>query len=256
LARTYYSRLFKEYCVADFSKYKEFKVGMRWRTEAEVKIGKGKLSCDLACELSNFLGQFICGGKGCEEKEGLNSYEVNFKYKEEGQVKNALVKLRVCPNCARKLNYKKYKEQKREERKRKREAKKEEKGQRRKLAKEEGSEVQQEVKEVTIKTEPRDDDHEEEEEEDEWVEKSAQPEAQASREEKSNNTDAANKEAAARLLESDIWRKPLSALIENISKGDEFDGISAPFHSFSRFLTFFLFFFFFFAIEYFQGLFP
>ena len=47
LARAYYSRLFKEYCVADFSKYKESKVGMRWRTEAEVKIGKGKLSCDL-----------------------------------------------------------------------------------------------------------------------------------------------------------------------------------------------------------------
>ena len=227
---------------------------MRWRTEAEVKIGKGKLSCDLACELSNFLGQFICGGKGCEEKEGLNSYEVNFKYKEEGQVKNALVKLRVCPNCARKLNYKKYKEQKREERKRKREAKKEEKWQRRKLAKEEGGDVQQVVKEVTIKTEPRDDDDDEEEEEDEWVEKGAQSETQASsREEKSNDVDAANKEAAARLLESDIWRKPLSALIENISKGDELDGIyMLPSTMFSRFLTLLLFF----AIEYFQGLFP
>ena len=37
-------------------------VGMRWRTEKEVVVGKG---------------QFICGAKGCDEKAGLCSYEVD-----------------------------------------------------------------------------------------------------------------------------------------------------------------------------------
>lgn len=50
-------------------------------------------------------GQFICGAKGCDEKAGLCSYEVNFAYMEAGEKKQALVKLRVCPSCALKLNY-------------------------------------------------------------------------------------------------------------------------------------------------------
>jgi hypothetical protein len=36
LARRYYERLFKEYAIADLSRYKESKVGLRWRTQAEV----------------------------------------------------------------------------------------------------------------------------------------------------------------------------------------------------------------------------
>lgn len=36
LARRYYSRLFKEYCIADLSRYKESKLGLRWRTKDEV----------------------------------------------------------------------------------------------------------------------------------------------------------------------------------------------------------------------------
>lgn len=38
-------------------------------------------------------GQFICGNKKCSECEGLRSWEVNFAYLEDGQKKNALVKL-------------------------------------------------------------------------------------------------------------------------------------------------------------------
>lgn len=38
-------------------------------------------------------GQFSCGNKHCEEKEGLKSWEVNFGYVEHGEKKNALVKL-------------------------------------------------------------------------------------------------------------------------------------------------------------------
>ncbi|KAI5617662.1 protein FRA10AC1 [Silurus asotus] len=90
LAKKYYDKLFKEYCIADLSKYKENKFGFRWRIENEVISGKG---------------QFLCGNKRCEKKEGLKSWEVNFAYVEQGEKRNALVKLRLCPECSFKLNY-------------------------------------------------------------------------------------------------------------------------------------------------------
>ncbi|XP_034049036.1 protein FRA10AC1 [Thalassophryne amazonica] len=90
LAKKYYDKLFKEYCIADLSRYKENKFGFRWRIEDEVVSGKG---------------QFQCGNKRCEMKEGLKSWEVNFAYVEQGEKRNALVKLRVCPECSFKLNY-------------------------------------------------------------------------------------------------------------------------------------------------------
>ena len=111
----------------------ESKVGLRWRTEQEVVVGKG---------------QFACGAKGCDERQALASYEVrsphalqlncnpnpatllfaclwaslcavvsspfdqlayvqvNFAYKEAGVQKQALVKLRLCPKHALQLNHK------------------------------------------------------------------------------------------------------------------------------------------------------
>lgn len=101
LAKKYYDKLFKEYCIADLTYYKQNKVhhyvwcilnfsyqqilhvnikqvALRWRTEKEVIIGKG---------------QFECGNKKCKEKEGLKSWEVNFGYIEHEEKKNALVKL-------------------------------------------------------------------------------------------------------------------------------------------------------------------
>jgi len=95
MARKYYNKLFKEYCIADMSRYKDGRVGMRWRTKEEVVYGKG---------------QFVCGNKECKDWRALRSFEVNFKYKEAGDTKNALVKMRVCPECAFKLNYRKYKQ--------------------------------------------------------------------------------------------------------------------------------------------------
>ena len=83
-------RLFKEYAIADLSRYKEGAVGLRWRTEAEVVSGKG---------------QFSCGAKRCANHNDLESYEVDFKYREAGEKKQALVKLRVCPDCAGRLNH-------------------------------------------------------------------------------------------------------------------------------------------------------
>ncbi|XP_029465753.1 protein FRA10AC1 isoform X2 [Rhinatrema bivittatum] len=90
LAKKYYDKLFKEYCIADLSRFKKNQFGFRWRTEQEVISGKG---------------QFFCGNKLCDEKEGLKSWEVNFGYIEHGEKRNALVKLRLCPECSYKLNF-------------------------------------------------------------------------------------------------------------------------------------------------------
>ncbi|CAL9126506.1 unnamed protein product [Musa textilis] len=95
LVKRYYDKLFKEYCIADMSLYKQGKIGLRWRTEKEVVSGKG---------------QFICGNKKCNEKDGLGSYEVNFSYLEAGYNKQALVKLVACKGCAEKLAYRSKKE--------------------------------------------------------------------------------------------------------------------------------------------------
>ena len=89
LAKAYYDKLFKEYAIADLSRYRERKVALRWRTEKEVVVGKG---------------QFVCGSRLCSAREGLVSWEVNFAYVEGGVRKNALVKVRLCSGCSKKLN--------------------------------------------------------------------------------------------------------------------------------------------------------
>lgn len=66
-------------------------LGTRWRTEQEVKEGKG---------------QFTCASTQCKLKESLGTYEINFSYSESGVKKQALVKVRLCPECTRKMNYK------------------------------------------------------------------------------------------------------------------------------------------------------
>ncbi|CAN8232036.1 unnamed protein product [Cochlearia groenlandica] len=108
LVKRYYDKLFKEYCIADMSRYKTGKMGLRWRTEKEVMTGKG---------------QFLCGSKHCDEKEGLASYEVNFAYFEAGEHKQALVKLVACERCADKLYYKRRKEAERSDSKEKKKQK-------------------------------------------------------------------------------------------------------------------------------------
>ncbi|XP_050980630.1 protein FRA10AC1 isoform X1 [Labeo rohita] len=137
LAKKYYDKLFKEYCIADLSRYKENKFGFRWRIENEVISGKADVCLgsgrsgtaqsrsrrhtvrgvgSLAEKLPDDAlfpqlksggspSQFLCGNKRCENKEGLKSWEVNFAYVEQGEKRNALVKLRLCPECSFKLNY-------------------------------------------------------------------------------------------------------------------------------------------------------
>eukprot|EP00802_Teleaulax_amphioxeia_P006582 Tamp_06586.p1 GENE.Tamp_06586~~Tamp_06586.p1 ORF type:complete len:431 (-),score=93.83 Tamp_06586:1385-2503(-) len=95
MAVKYYNKLFKEYCIADMSRYKTGQIGLRWRTQKEVFSGDG---------------QFRCGNQACLAASDLSSYEMNFVYKEHGEKKEALVKLRLCPECGVRLNYKKLKE--------------------------------------------------------------------------------------------------------------------------------------------------
>eukprot|EP00825_Cyclidium_porcatum_P048515 TRINITY_DN8173_c0_g1_i3.p1 TRINITY_DN8173_c0_g1~~TRINITY_DN8173_c0_g1_i3.p1 ORF type:complete len:173 (+),score=30.97 TRINITY_DN8173_c0_g1_i3:161-679(+) len=90
IALKYYNKLYKEYVIADFTKYKTGEIGLRWRTQHEVISGKGKL---------------ICANKKCQSSKFLSSYEINFSYIELGQQKNALVKIRVCKDCAQLLNF-------------------------------------------------------------------------------------------------------------------------------------------------------
>uniref|UniRef100_A0A914HI56 Protein FRA10AC1 n=1 Tax=Globodera rostochiensis TaxID=31243 RepID=A0A914HI56_GLORO len=90
LAKRYYDKLFKEYCIVDLSRYVKNVYAMRWRVEPELFSGKG---------------QFECGSKHCQTRDGLSSWEVNFAYTEHGVKKNALVKVRLCPDCSAKLNF-------------------------------------------------------------------------------------------------------------------------------------------------------
>jgi len=96
MVKKYYDSLFKEYCVGEMTYYKIGRIGLRWRTKDEVIAGKG---------------QFICGNLDCKDKKQLVSFEVNFGYQEDGQERNTLIKLRLCPKCGKKLNYKKLQEE-------------------------------------------------------------------------------------------------------------------------------------------------
>lgn len=99
LARRYYARLYREFALADLSRYRAGALGLRWRTQGEVVRGKG---------------QFTCGALGCDEGAALATFEVPFRYREAGHDRAALVKLRLCSTHARQLHYARGREGKRE----------------------------------------------------------------------------------------------------------------------------------------------
>jgi len=99
VSRKYYNKLYREYGIINLSRYKTGQYGIRWRHRQEVSSGKGEA---------------ICGGDKCNETESLQSFEVPFQYKEQGERKKTLIKIRLCPDCTRKMNYKKIKETNRE----------------------------------------------------------------------------------------------------------------------------------------------
>ena len=92
IAIKYYQRLFKEFALIDLSRVaRTGQIAMRWRTESEVRKGKG---------------QFICASLNptCEIRESLSSWELLFGYVEGGKKKQALVKVRLCESCSQLLN--------------------------------------------------------------------------------------------------------------------------------------------------------
>ena len=87
LAQRYDARLNKNFALADLSALP--RLGLRWRTEAEVRSGKGET---------------LCGVLGCAHVEGLAAYELPFAYRDAGapeEERMALVKLLCCGVCAR-----------------------------------------------------------------------------------------------------------------------------------------------------------
>lgn len=64
MARKFYNKLYKEFALADLTRYKEGKLGLRWRSEAEVDSGKGQHSC----------GSLHC--QTVDSTSDLHSYEV------------------------------------------------------------------------------------------------------------------------------------------------------------------------------------
>ncbi|XP_023805365.1 protein FRA10AC1 isoform X1 [Oryzias latipes] len=188
LAKKYYDKLFKEYCIADLSRYKENKFGFRWRTENEVVSGKG---------------QFQCGNKRCEKNEGLKSWEVNFAYVEHGEKKNALVKLRLCPECSFKLNFHhKRKEVKAKSKKNK--------------ASQENQEPAKKKKKKRRKTSSHSKKHKD---------KKRRDHSSASSSSESQNSEKEDSEAEEEpegQSESDHWRGPAPA-VEEKSREEEFD---------------------------------
>jgi protein FRA10AC1 len=87
LVEAYDKKLYKEFVLISLARWREGMVAMRWRTEEEVRSGKGETGCaELACD---------------RKREGET--EVLFAYVEHEEKKEALVKVRLCKGCGEKL---------------------------------------------------------------------------------------------------------------------------------------------------------
>ncbi|KXS18163.1 hypothetical protein M427DRAFT_132925 [Gonapodya prolifera JEL478] len=180
LAKRYYDRLFREFALCDLRYYKQGKIALRWRTREEVEEGKGQFECgNLTCKHNGgnmgedrSRGGGGGGGRG-DREEGevhvrggrreaddirggdrnmLKTWEVPFGYVEAGEKKYALVKLRLCLWCSRRLNWKKDKERRAKEKEARKLERSERKRRREEAEEDRGSE------DVEVKVEDVDDD--------------------------------------------------------------------------------------------------
>ncbi|WVQ96985.1 hypothetical protein IAU59_004094 [Kwoniella sp. CBS 9459] len=141
VARSYESKLFKEFALIDLKHYKSKRFALRWRTAPEVVSGIGESTCaSLRCKYhqpsqsssgpapltaSNlrFRDPAIEAGSSMRsstrheddyhdsrrsevDMPTLRSFELPFVYAEAGERKETLVKVRLCPSCQRKLKWK------------------------------------------------------------------------------------------------------------------------------------------------------
>lgn len=135
MVQHYHSQLYREYVLADLTRPGQ--VGVRWRTQEEVKRGKGHVTCGnkhcpsyqyhhqqrqrdvspaqqttTAAAAADPLLVYSRSAPITTESEelalleklppglGLYDYEVPFTYQEHGISKSELVKLRLCLRCA------------------------------------------------------------------------------------------------------------------------------------------------------------
>lgn len=127
MVQNYHSHLYKTHVIADLTYYQKGRIGLRWRTKAEVQNGKGVKTCgNKHCiqkpitefNESKFLYQYERDvdetsedSEALEQRRlkslphgiGLCDYEVHFKYKEQGEDKEELVNLKLCMRCAPKI---------------------------------------------------------------------------------------------------------------------------------------------------------
>lgn len=110
LATKYYNTLFREYAICNLKHARSGKVGLRWRSEAEVLSGIGHLTCSsLRCEHHQPLPELAARFEDDPDSETplvqvrLGEYEVPFVYEERGERKECLVKVVLCEEDGRRL---------------------------------------------------------------------------------------------------------------------------------------------------------
>ncbi|GFH50950.1 hypothetical protein CTEN210_07426 [Chaetoceros tenuissimus] len=142
MVQNYHSHLYKTHVIADLTYYQKGRIGLRWRTKAEVQNGKGSNTCankHCSCYFDEMnrkkpIEDVIQWKENVDESKllykyereveessevsdvleqrrlkslphgiGLCDYEVHFKYKEQGEDKEELVNLKLCMRCAPKI---------------------------------------------------------------------------------------------------------------------------------------------------------
>ncbi|GJQ14937.1 hypothetical protein GpartN1_g6728.t1 [Galdieria partita] len=88
LARRHYERLYKDYAIADLSRWRQGFLGLRWLNQTEVLQGKG---------------YSYCAATDCNGASELKAFQVPFTYEENGETKATLVKVRLCRSCQVKM---------------------------------------------------------------------------------------------------------------------------------------------------------
>ncbi|GAA5846233.1 hypothetical protein JCM5353_003183 [Sporobolomyces roseus] len=115
VAAKYYDSLFKEFAIVNLKHWSTGAIGLRWRTEDEVLLGIGHLTCaSMRCQFHQPSARLL---ESLEEEGAivdpdsstplvetrLAESEMNFGYIEEGIKKSALVKVVLCRECGKRL---------------------------------------------------------------------------------------------------------------------------------------------------------
>lgn len=126
-------QLFKEFALIDLKHFKSGNIALRWRTEEEVIGRTGELTCgNLRCghhlasleprtpsplprhdrrpKFNHEADYVTIGGEEDDKEEplvpiSLHPFQLDFEYVEMGEMKTALVKVILCKDCSKKLNY-------------------------------------------------------------------------------------------------------------------------------------------------------